>query len=147
MRHVLAALLLIAGVEAAALACSCIPPPANAAEARAAAREVARRAVAMVEAEVVSGYDRAHGRGEWVRVRRVLGGRAPGAFRVHRMGPPSSAACGLELRQGQRAFLILYPARTRAPGEAQFAVHGLCTDHFARDPALRRLVIAQLRRR
>lgn len=145
MRHWALGLLLVALAETAALACSCVPPPSTRAEAVRAAQEVARRAVAVVEADVVAGYDEARSRGEQVRVRRVLAGRAPPVFRVHRRGRPNSASCGLELGPRQRVFLVLYPAVGGAAGE--FAIQSLCTDYYLRDPAFRSLLVTQVRRR
>lgn len=147
MKHAFLALLLILGAEGVALACSCIPAPTDPAQARAAAREVARNVVAIVEADVVTGYDRQRQRGETVRVRRVLAGRAPRAFRVHRNGEPNSAACGVELQAGARKFLILHRSRTTAPSEPVYAIQSLCTDYWVQNARFRDMLVAELRRR
>jgi hypothetical protein len=130
----IAAILLVAA-EGVALACSCIAP-GKPEEARATAREVVKEAVAIVEVQVLSGYDERWRKGERVEVRRTLFGRAPATFHVFRYGRPSSAACGLELKKGERRVLILYrPKRTPWFG-SHYAVHNLCSDYLVRQPYL-----------
>ena len=125
MRNLVLALALAVAAEAAALACSCAFP-SDLSEARMHARGTVRRATAIVEADVLTSYDARRQRGEQVRVRRVLFGRAPRSFEVARGGQPSSAACELELNAGERRILILYPATGKLKG--RYGVHSLCSD-------------------
>jgi hypothetical protein len=135
VRFAFLALPLIALTGTAALACSCVAPGTRE-EARAHAREVLKRAVAVVEVDVLAGYDQRLRRGEQVRVRRLLAGRAPKGFQVYRNGPPSSAACELGLNAGERRVLILYPPRTRSWFGTYYGVHGLCSDFLVHRPYL-----------
>jgi hypothetical protein len=129
MRHVLVALALLAGAEGAALACSCIPPmPPE--QARDIAREAVQGAVAIVEAEAISGY-RPGGPGEQVRVHRILFGHAPQLLHIQRSDFASSASCDLLLTVGERKVLIL----ERGEGGA-YRMQSLCSDYLASEEYL-----------
>lgn len=144
MRFLLAALLLVAA-ETAAFACSCMRP-SSPEEVQRLARDVSVGAVALVEVEVLAPFIVPHGRGEQMRVRRILAGRAAPAFEVERIGAPSSASCDLEFTRGQRVTLILYPpqrrVRTRTP---RYRISGLCTSHLMEEPRFRGTVRSRIR--
>jgi hypothetical protein len=146
MRLLPAAVFFLLLIESAALACSCAEP-ADVAEARKFAREVVRGAAAVVEVDVLSNYDSKRRTGEEVRVRRVLAGRAPNVFRLHRPAPPSSAACHLELERGQRRVLVVYPAPSGWWGGREYRTHGLCSDSLTRNPRFLAVLVEEARRR
>ena len=114
MQRLLLALLLLLAPEGAALACSCIATK-DPQELRRLGGDSARDAIALIEVDVLSAYDPVWKRGEKLRVRRTLAGRAPAAIRVERPHPPDEASCDLQLRPGQRTLLILYPPQARCP--------------------------------
>lgn len=143
MRHFLAAALLLIAVESVALACSCVPAPHSAEQRRELLRGISRGAVALVEAELIAPY-RGEGRGERLRVRRTLAGRAPATFQVDRDGPPSSAGCDIEFDQGGRGLLLLYPARQ--PGNARnrvYRISSLCTSILLGNAAFQAALIRE----
>src|SRR5687768_8740965 len=111
-RLLLVPLLFLAG-EGAALACSCIPPPIDPAQQRIHARQAAKGALALVEVELAAPYDERLGRGERLRVRRTLAGRAPAVFEVERTHAPSSASCDVEFQSGTRTWILLYAPELR----------------------------------
>lgn len=129
MRKTLIAAFLIAGVEAAALACSSIMP-AGPEQSRASARDAVRGAFAIVEVDVLSGY-RPTGRGEQVRVRRVLFGQAPRTFRIARGPFASDASCDLLLTPGRRKVLILH-----RDARGGIAMQGLRSDYLTAEAYL-----------
>jgi hypothetical protein len=144
MRLLLAALLLIAA-ETAAFACSCMRP-SSPEEVQRLARDVAQGAIALVEVDVLSAYDRRRSRGEQVRVRRVLAGRAPRSFEVERLNFPSSASCDLAFTRGHRTTLILYPAQQRSrTGTPRYRISGLCTSHLMEEPRFQATVRSSIR--
>ena len=146
MQRLLIALLLIMAGEGAALACSCIATR-DPQELRKLARDGARDAIALVEVEVVSAYDPLWKRGEQLRVRRTLAGRAPASVRVERLNLPSDASCDLELRRGQRTLLILYPPRGRRLWRrSEHRISGLCTANLLHQPVFRSTFVEALRR-
>lgn len=147
MKHAVLALLLIAGAETAALACSCVMPPREAAERQRLVREVARDAVALVEVELAEPYDGRTGRGERLRVRRTLAGRAPASVEIERGRAPSGAACDLVFRPGNRVLVLLYPPRrpVRSPGP-RYRVSSSCTTHLLADAAFRAALIGEMGR-
>ena len=148
MRRFFLPVLLLAAAETAAVACSCVMPPTDASERRRLAREVAHEAVALVEVEVVSTYDTRTGRGERLTVRRTLAGRAPAAVELERRGLPSSAACDVEFRRGQRALLLLYPPRqARRGGLPRFRTSSSCTSYLLASPPFRAVLIEEMARR
>lgn len=121
MRKLVLAAALLAGVEGAALACSCIAPgPPE--ESRGHAREAVQGIAAIVEAEALSEFSHG-GVGEQVRVHRTLFGQVPPTLRIERPPHASSASCDLLLSRGQRKLLIL------TPGEAgAYRMQSLCSD-------------------
>lgn len=126
MRKTLLGLVLLVGVESAALACSCMAP-GSPEESRAHAREVAPGIVAIVEAEAVTEYRPGTG-GEQVRVNRTLFGSAPPTLRIERGEFASSASCDLLLNRGERKVLIL------SKGEGGvYRMQSLCSDYLASD--------------
>ena len=124
MRKLLLSLGVILGLEAAALACSCIAPGSPEAS-----RAMARDAVAIVEVDVLSEY-RPGDPGELVRLRRTLFGKSPKTFRIQRSDFASSASCDLLLSKGQRKVLIL----SKPPGnrftKQRFQIQSLCSDYL-----------------
>jgi hypothetical protein len=145
-RFWLLALLLLAAAEAPALACSCIPPPTDPSQQRVHAREVARGALALVEVELVSPYDQRLGRGERLRVRRTLAGRAPAVFEVERHHPPSSASCDVEFGAGRPTWVVLYAPQMRNR-TVRYRVSASCTGYMLADARFRAELAAQMRRR
>ncbi|HEX8625945.1 MAG TPA: hypothetical protein VF782_12845 [Allosphingosinicella sp.] len=144
-RLLLLLLLLLAG-ESAALACSCVPPPTDPEQIRVYAREVARGALALVEVELAAPYDARRGRGERLRVRRILAGRAPAAFEVERTHAPSSASCDVEFQRGARAWIVLYAPRMRG-GAVRYRVSASCTGYMLANAGFRAELAAQMRSR
>jgi hypothetical protein len=154
MRKLLSGLLLIAAAEGAALACSCIAP-GSPEESRPFARQAVQRAVAIVEADVLSEY-RPSGLGEQVRVRQVLWGEAPREFRIARREFASSASCDLLLTRGERKILILYSpedSRLNFDGsqdardwDGQFAIQNLCSDFLLSDRGYLAVTLEEARR-
>jgi hypothetical protein len=147
MRRALIALAfaLAAAAETAAVACTCIMPPGDPAERQRLARETAERALALVEVEVLSGYDARRRRGERLRVRRTIAGKAPALVTAERRARPSSAACDLELRPGQRATILLYPPERRAAAGV-YRVSESCTTYLLADAAFRAALVEAMRR-
>jgi hypothetical protein len=125
-RAVIAAIAILFGGATAAWACSCIRP-ATPAEAGPMARAALEQAVAIVEADVLTGYDTGRRAAERVRVRRVLWGSAPRTLTLIRRSFASSASCDLLFEAGQRRIMILYRA-----GDGGFRPHGLCSDFLVR---------------
>lgn len=146
MPRLLLLLLLFLAGEGAALACSCIRPPTDPAQQRIHAREVARGALALVEVELVAPYDERTGRGERLRVRRTLAGRAPAVFEVERVLVPSSASCDVEFQRGARTWVVLYAPRMRGRA-VRYRVSASCTGYMLAGPAFRAELAAQMRRR
>ena len=147
MRKLLLGLSLILGLEAAALACSCVAPESPQAS-RGIAREVVRNAVAIVEVDVLSDYRAGRGgAGEAVRLRRTLFGSAPKTFRIQRGPSASDASCDLLLRKGQRKVLILSkPVGNRFTGR-RFQIQSLCSDYLTSDRGYLAVTLQEARRR
>lgn len=146
MPRLLLLLLLFLAGESAALACSCIRPPTDPAQQRVHAREVARGALALVEVELVAPYSERLGRGERLRVRRTLAGRAPAVFEVERHHAPSSASCDVEFQRGARTWVVLYAPRMRGR-TVRYRVSASCTGYMLADARFRSELAAQMRRR
>ncbi|HEX9964774.1 MAG TPA: hypothetical protein VGB04_07305 [Allosphingosinicella sp.] len=146
MPRLLLLLLLFLAGESASLACSCIRPPTDPAQQRTHARQVARGALALVEVELVAPYDQRLGRGERLRVRRTLAGRAPAAFEVERHHAPSSASCDVEFQRGARTWVLLYAPQMRG-GAIRYRVSASCTGYMLADAAFRAELAARMRRR
>lgn len=147
MRHFFAfiAMLAVAGAETAALACTCIALPTDAAERRALAGDVAEGAVALVEVELDRPYDSATRRGERLRVVNTLAGQAPAAVDVERDGPPNTAGCDVEFRRGERVIVMLYPPRAAAQaGEARFRLADSCLTQLVADSTFRAELVAAM---
>ena len=144
-RLLLIPLLFLAG-ESAALACSCIRPPIDPAQQRVHAREVARGALALVEVELVAPFDERLKRGERLRVRRTLAGRAPALFEIERQNRPSSAACDVEFRKGLKTLVVLYAPRMSGR-TVRYRISSTCTGYMLAGAAFRAELIAQMRRR
>lgn len=146
MPRLLLLLLLFLAWEGAAFACSCIRPPTDPAQQRIHAREVARGALALVEVDLVAPYDQRLGRGERLRVRRTLAGRAPAVFEVERHHPPSTATCDVEFQRGARTWLVLYAPQMRGR-TIRYRVSASCTGYMLADARFRTELAAQMRRR
>lgn len=138
MKHWLIAAAALVGIEAAALACSCINTD-DPAELRRFAADAAKNAIAVVEAEALTSYEATRA-GEKMRITRIIAGNAPVHFTIQRQGFPSSASCDVLYNVGERAVMILYPASasTAAP---TFRTSGLCTVHLLDKPVFLRAVI------
>ena len=132
MRHVLLAAAALVGIEAAALACSCMATD-DPVQLRRFAADVAREAVAVVEAEALTSYEATRA-GEKMRVTRIIAGNAPVHFTIQRHGFPSSASCDVLYNVGDRAVMILYPAGAATAASATFRTSGLCTVHLLDKP-------------
>lgn len=132
MRRLLIAAAALLGIEAAAIACSCIATD-DPAELRRFAADAAENAIAVVEAEALTSYE-ATRTGEKMQVTRIIAGNAPVHFTVERQGSPSSASCDVLYNRGERAVMILYPAAAPAAGPATFRTSGLCTVHLFDKP-------------
>lgn len=139
MRHFVLAAVLAVAVQTAALACSCIASD-DPAELRSFGADAAKYAVALVEVEVLKAYDPATGRGEIMRVAKIVAGTSPAQFQIPRSGPPFGASCDVEYRAGQRVEVILYPADR--PGS--YRTSGLCTALLLEKPAFRDELIRQI---
>lgn len=146
MPRLLLLLLLFLAGESAALACSCLRPSSDPAQQRVQAREVARGALALVEVELVAPYSERLGRGERLRVRRTLAGRAPAVFEVERHHAPSSASCDVEFQRGARTWVVLYAPQMRGR-TVRYRVSASCTGYMLADAAFRSELAAQMRRR
>lgn len=148
MRKLLIALGLLAGMESAAMACSCMPPPQDRAQMRDLANELAGGAVALVEVDVRSGFNARTRRGELLRVRQTLAGRAARDFRLARRGPPSGAMCDVEYQAGSRGLMLLYRAdRPIVRGQRQYRDGGLCASILLQNAELRQMVIEAMQNR
>ena len=77
-------------------------PSTDPVERRSHAREVARGALALVEAELVTPYDGRPGRGERLRVRRTLAGRAPARRRGGERSAPDALERSLQRLDSER---------------------------------------------
>jgi len=145
LRKLLLGLCLILGLEAGALACSCVVP-GSPEQSRAMARQAIGNAVAIVEVDVLSEY-RTGGPGEMVRLRRILFGKAPKTFHIRRGPFESEASCDLLLRKGQRKVLILSrPTGDRVRGQ-RFQIQSLCSDYLTRDRGYLAVTLQEARRR
>ena len=132
MRHFLLAAAALVGVEAAALACSCLATD-DPAELRRFAADAAQNAIAVVEAQALTSFE-ASRNGEKMRVTRILAGNAPLHFTIHRERFASSASCDMLYKAGDRAVMILYPAGSSAAAPATYRTSGLCTVHLLDKP-------------
>lgn len=146
MRRLFSCLLLLAAAETSALACSCIRPPTDPAQQRVHAGEVARGAMALVEVELVSPYDVRTGRGEGLRVRRTLAGRAPAVFEVERTHAPSGASCDVGFERKRPAWVVLYAPRMRGRS-VRYRISASCTGYMLAGAPFRAELAAQMRRR
>ena len=147
MRYLLLALCLLAGAESAALACSCRGKPMDEASRQRIAADIAKEASALVEVELASPYDPRTGRGERLRVRRVLAGRAGPIVEVERLRHPQSAACDVVFPSGYRQVIALYKPLHPVKGRPLHRVASSCTALLLGDQALRDAVIAAMRGR
>jgi len=147
MFRFLLCLLLLVAAESAALACSCVQAPRDAEQRRAMARDMRAGALALVEVELVAPYQRS-GRGERLRVRRTLAGRAPATFMVERGGTPSSASCDVEFSSGRRTLILLYPPRGLVDSRGPvYRISASCSTYMLADAAFRAALLQEWRRR
>lgn len=147
MRRLIAAMLILVAAESAALACSCMRAPRDPALRQQMARDAAAGAIALVEVELVSAYQ-APGRGERLRVRRTLAGRAPATFQVERMDEPSSASCDLEFAPGQRTLILLFAPRGLVDARAPvYRISASCTSYLLADALFRAALLREWRGR
>lgn len=143
MHYALIAAVALIGIEAAALACSCMDTD-DPAQLRTFAAEASANAVALVEVEALTSYETTPA-GEQLRVVRTLAGRAPPQFTVERRGVPSSASCDVLYAQGEKALVILYPATGAAGSQPVYRTSGLCTVHLLDKPVFRDSVADSIR--
>jgi hypothetical protein len=146
MRFILLALCLLIGLESAAYACSCRGSPRDEAARHALATRIASETTALVEVELVSPYDPRTGRGEKLRVRRVLAGRAGPIVEVERLRRPQSAACDIVFHVGSRRVIAIQPPLHPEKGRPLHRVGSSCTALLLADPETRKAVIAAMRR-
>lgn len=149
MRQAILAAVIALGAESTALACSCLPP-LNAADERASADRIANGAVALVEVDVLSPYDRRRRRGELMRVRNVLAGRSTPTFRLSRLRAPDSAGmCDNIYQMGERTIVVLYPAMPQRRRRGNYYREGgVCTTALAKSfPVLRQYLVRAINRR
>lgn len=142
-KGLLLAALVIATADGVAYACSCLSTD-DPAELREYAAEAAKGAVAIVEADVVTGFRSGHG--ERMVVRRTLAGRAPSRFQVLRGRSPSGAACDDLYRVGERRTVILYPAKTAKGRLPTYRTPSICTAALLAKPVFRNAVAARIGR-
>lgn len=143
MRYALVAAAALLGIEAAALACSCMDTD-DPVQLRTFAAEAGTNAVALVEVEALTSYETTP-RGEQLRVVNTIAGSAPAQFTVERRGFPSSASCDVLYAQGKRALVILYPATAAGGSEPTYRTSGLCTVHLLDKPVFRDAVAESIR--
>ena len=147
MRKLMLAILMAAAAETAALACTCIPIPTDAAQRQSIASDVAAGALALVEVELVAPYDPASGRGERLRVVQTVAGSAPTLFEAERARAPSSASCDVEFRSGERVMVLLYPPYVAGTGaEPRLRLADNCLTHLLADQPFREALIAAMAR-
>jgi hypothetical protein len=146
MRFMLLAFCLLAGLETAASACSCRGKPRDEASRQLLAESIAKESIALVEVELVSPYDPRTGRGERLRVLRVLAGRAGPIVEVERHRRPQSAACDMVFHAGYKEVIALQPALHPDKGRRLRRVGSSCTALLLSDPGTRQAVIAAMGR-
>ena len=139
MKHWLIGAAALVGIEAVALACSCINTD-DPAQLRRIAADAAKNAIAVVEAEALTSFE-ATRTGEQMRITRIIAGNAPVHFKLERQELPSSASCDVLYNVGDRAVMILYPATGSTAGTALFRPSGLCTVHLLDKPIFLKAVI------
>ncbi len=99
MKRMLIGLAMLVGAEGAAHACSCIPNAYDPVAERETANRLAGRVVALIEVEVVEGYNSVTRQGEVMRVRHILHamcvtGSAPGTISCsHSRSAKNLATC------------------------------------------------------
>lgn len=143
MRRILIAMLMFAGAESAALACSCIARPTDEQVRLSIASDMAVGAVALAEVELERPYDAATSRGERLRVTRTLAGEALSHVEVERDRAPSERACEHEFRAGERVPVLLYPSGAPAsPDERRYRLADTCLSRLLADEAFRNAMIA-----
>jgi hypothetical protein len=139
------ATLALAAAETAALACTCLALPSDAAQRQRLASDVADGAVALIEVELDTAYDAAANRGERLRVVSTLAGAAPALVEIERDGPPDSSRCDLEFRSGERVIVMLYPPRGAAAGDpARFRLADRCLTELVGDAGFRAQLVAAM---
>ena len=144
MRHWIVAAAALLAAESTAIACSCIATD-DPAELRGFAADVAKDAVALVEAEAVTSFE-ATRTGERMRVVRTLAGNAPALFLIERGPNPSSASCDVLYNVGDRALIILYPSEASSGTDTVYRTSGLCSVHMLEKPVFRDELIRQMSR-
>lgn len=148
MKKLLLGLALILGAEGAAQACSCIPNAHDPVAMRELVDQFASRAVALVEVEVVAGFDPETRLGELVRVHRVLAGEAPAEFRIERGGRfPDPASCQTHYLAGERRYVLIFPPiRPVSGGTPGFGDQGYCASFVLGAERLREMLIETMGR-
>lgn len=152
MRRALIACILLVGAEAAALACSCARLPRDPASRRFFVREAALDAIALVEVERIADADPDRQVEQRLRVRRVLAGRAPGAFDVEwrrstieRGEDLLSLGCGMDWTIGDKPrFTLLYAARPARGSGPRFRISSACVSYFLEDRRFRTAVMREV---
>lgn len=139
-RHALL-VLAFCGLGSAAIACRCISTD-DPEKLRQFANEIAKDAVAVVEAETITAYSPSAG-GERMRVTRVVAGTAPKEFRVERGDQPSFTSCDLLYAVGQRDVIILYSA-SRHETAPTYRTSDMCTNVLIDKPVFRDEVVRRI---
>lgn len=149
MERLLIAASLLLGGESAALACSRVPLSDNPAQLRELANAMARNATALVEVDVLTGYDANTRRGEQMRVRHTFAGRAPQNFRIARYGhQPYGSTCDVVYAPGLKTLVVIYPPdRSQSAGRGEFRDSGLCGSFLLQDARFRQMLVNAMRRR
>ncbi|HYJ29695.1 MAG TPA: hypothetical protein VEW25_05065 [Allosphingosinicella sp.] len=139
------AMLAIGAAETAALACTCIALPTDAAERQSLVTDIVDGAVALIEVELDTAYDVAAGRGERLRVVSTLAGAAPAIVEIERDGPPDGVRCDLEFRSGERTIVLLYPQRSAAAADGpRFRLADRCLTQLVGDAGFRAELVAAM---
>jgi hypothetical protein len=149
MRLAVLALLLLAGAEASALACSCAELPKDPAIRRSWVRDMAQGAIALVEVERIADADPERDIDQRLRVRRILFGRAAGLFAVERRRETARTiedipfTCEMTWSIGDdRRFVLLYPPQRRRGSGPRFRISSAC-DSYALDNARFRTAVVR----
>ena len=144
MKRMLIGLAMLVGAEGAAQACSCIPNAYDPVAERETANRLAGRVVALIEVEVVEGYNSVTRQGEVMRVRHILAGEAPASFRMQRSG---GGSCDVRYRIGTRHYFMLSQSVRQEPGDLpEFADQGYCATFLLGSATFRQMLIEAMLR-
>ena len=145
MKHWIFGCSVLISFQTAALACSCIPDN-NPSELKRFTAVLAEDAVALVEAEALTSFERTR-RGERMRVIRTLAGSAPHEFRIERSHVPGSGSCDVLYKVGERTVIVLYPPASAKRRQAIYRTSGLCAVPLLQQPDFRDGLIRAMTKR